>query len=244
MPTVHANDNQTNKSTVNNTNNTPSTSSTTISATTLTNNLILSQSASTATLTTTATTTTTKNHINNNHNHHHNLHLSSSNDDHQLDLNGNNDNNERILLDELLESLNYETILMNETLAKAKLSALNNNPIYDVAKDHEMIADLTDFRRYRCSDSLSNSSSNNSPPSNAVQRRLISESENSSSISPSLSERSNVMWSDQVGAIKQIMSRCTTHKSFSYKFYFFSTNKLLIFLIFFTKFNCVVHGKC
>lgn len=215
MPTVHANDNQTNKSTVNNTNNTPSTSSTTISATTITNNLTLSQSASTTTLTTTATTTTTKNHINNNHNfnnndhhnHHHNLHLSSSIDDHQLlrdklDLNGNNDNTERILLDELLESLNYETILMNETLAKAKLSALNNNPIYDVAKDHELndvIADLTDFRRYRCSDSLSNSSSNNSPPSNAIQRRLISESENSSSISPSLSERSNVIWSDQVG---------------------------------------------
>lgn len=214
MPTVHANDNQTNnnKSTVNNTNNTPSTCSTTISATTITNNLTLSQSASTTTLTATATTT---NHINNNHNfnnndnhhnHHHNLHLSSSIDGDQilqqkLDLNGNNDT-ERILLDELLESLNYETILMNETLAKAKLSALNNNRIYDVAKDHELndvIADLTDFRRYRCSDSLSNSSSNNSPPSNAIQRRLISESENSSSISPSLSERSNVMWSDQVG---------------------------------------------
>lgn len=211
MPTVHANDNQTNK-TVNNNNKTPSTSSTTISATTIANNLTLS-----ATLTTTATATTTTNHINHNHNfnnndhhnHHHNLHLSSSIDhqllEQKLDLNGNNDT-ERILLDELLESLNYETILMNETLAKAKLSALNNNRIYDVAKDHELndvIADLTDFRRYRCSDSLSNSSSNNSPPSNVVQRRLISESENSSSISPSLSERSNVMWSDQVGGINE-----------------------------------------
>lgn len=223
MPTVHANDNQTNQSTVNNTNKTPSTSSTTISASTITNNLTLNQSASTTTL----TATTTKNHINNNHNHHHNLHLSSSIDDHQilhekLDLNGNNDNNERILLDELLESLNYETILMNETLAKAKLSALNNNPIYDVAKDHEMIADLTDFRRYRCSDSLSNSSSNNSPPSNAIQRRLISESENSSSISPSLSERSNVMWSDQVGrSIKSCPAARLINHFHTKVFYFF-----------------------
>lgn len=221
MPTVHANDNiTTNLITVNNINNNTSTtqSSTTISA----NN---------ATLTTTATATTNNNHNFNINDHHNHLHLSTSTSTtsspppssyhHQLlqqklDLNGNNDT-EQILLDELLESLNYETILMNETLAKAKLSALNNNPIYDVAKDHEMTDAIAEYRRYRCSDSLSNSSSNNSPPSNAIQRRLISESDNSSSISPSLSERSNVIWSDQVrGSINQ--SNITKHISQTYIF--------------------------
>lgn len=83
----------------------------------------------------------------------------------------------------------------------------NNVRTHDSLND--VITNLTDFTRNEAirqsltngnrSPSLVNNNRQYLEPTNNVIKRLASESENSSSISPSLSERSNgVSWSDQV----------------------------------------------
>lgn len=83
----------------------------------------------------------------------------------------------------------------------------NNVRIHDSLND--VITNLTDFTRNEAirqsltngnrSPSLVNNNRQYLEPTNNAIKRLASESENSSSISPSLSERSNgVSWSDQV----------------------------------------------
>lgn len=85
----------------------------------------------------------------------------------------------------------------------------NHNKIEKNDSLNDVIANLTDFTRHETmrqsltngnrSPSLVNNNRQYLEPTNNAIKRLASESENSSSISPSLSERSNgVSWSDQV----------------------------------------------
>lgn len=85
----------------------------------------------------------------------------------------------------------------------------NHNKIEKNDSLTDVIANLTDFTRHETlrqsltngnrSPSIVNSNRQYLEPTNNAIKRLASESENSSSISPSLSERSNgVSWSDQV----------------------------------------------
>lgn len=85
----------------------------------------------------------------------------------------------------------------------------NHNKIEKNDTLNDVIANLTDFTRHESmrqsltngnrSPSLVNNNRQYLEPTNNAIKRLASESENSSSISPSLSERSNgVSWSDQV----------------------------------------------
>ncbi|XP_037026523.1 uncharacterized protein LOC119067561 isoform X2 [Bradysia coprophila] len=85
----------------------------------------------------------------------------------------------------------------------------NHNKIEKNDSLNDVIANLTDFTRHETmrqsltngnrSPSIVNNNRQYLEPTNNVIKRLASESENSSSISPSLSERSNgVSWSDQV----------------------------------------------
>ncbi|XP_055843548.1 uncharacterized protein LOC129910267 isoform X4 [Episyrphus balteatus] len=131
-------------------------------------------------------------------------------------------------LEELLATLAVETDLMNQQLIQNKqekhiVNDVNENGNIPTNHSEELhsnnqkanqelsdvIADLAEFTRFEnqrlangYGDSLSNNSSDSSNCSNVnnLQKRLLSESDQSSSISPSPSDRSNhlALWHEQV----------------------------------------------
>lgn len=123
---------------------------------------------------------------------------------HDANHNNNNNNNNNTQRQSLAETISNKTA--------SDTSTAQSNGVHSNLND--VIANLTDFTRTETIRqlSLTGSNGNNSPgisntngrysfeQAHMVVKRLASESENSSSISPSLSERSNgiVSWSDQV----------------------------------------------
>lgn len=146
-------------------------------------------------------------------------------------------------LDQLLASLAIESDVNEQHLANIennnyatvkKLKRLNgldriNGNNHDLELS-AIIADLTEFgSQHSSADSNSNwtkangdlngygSTSDKSEPMNQTVKKLMSESESSSSISPSLSERSNaVSWSDQVfsSSFFMLFKACMYHLLF------------------------------
>lgn len=108
-----------------------------------------------------------------------------------------------------IENNNYTTTATNKTRSNC-LDQINGNNYHDLELS-AIIADLTEFGSQHSGDSnwaakpngdqngYASTTSEKSEPINQTVKKLVTESDCSSSISPSLSERSNVVsWSDQV----------------------------------------------
>lgn len=155
-------------------------------------------------------TTTTTNGTNYHHNNH--LHLNNNNNNTIINNNNNNFN-------------------LNNHISSNGLQANNNN--YIMANGHH--------QQHHTSISNSNFINHRAQiyqePSNNIIKRLTSESENSSSVSPSLSERSNgvVSWSDQVcDCIHQKKLFCFFPSiEFSFVFFYGFSNSKWFFLQFY-----------
>lgn len=129
-------------------------------------------------------------------------------DKHSAHINNNNNNSN---CSSPLSNYNRKSSSPNNIFTYPTIRDSNHNGINGVHTNlNDVIANLTDFTRTESirQMSLTNGGGNSpngnrysfdQPPANNHIKRLASESENSSSISPSLSERSNgVSWSDQV----------------------------------------------
>lgn len=141
------------------------------------------------------------------HNNNYNISNDIYNNNNHKDENLCTDDKNISILDKLITSLNHNTNELNNNYFKKekKISPSSNHKFYHKSsksciKDKnpnlsDVIADLTEFDM---NEQIKRESLINKIQNGTI-RRLTSESENSASISPSFSEKSNgVSWSDQV----------------------------------------------